>query len=52
MFECVRAACRVDKIDFTCTFEEFADLVDLSDLTAFQQQNGGDDTEGSGSKKK
>lgn len=46
---CVRSACRADKVDFTLTFEEFADGINLEDFTAFQN---GMATEEDGAKKK
>lgn len=50
MFCCIRSACRADKIDFSLTFEEFADGIDLSEFTSFQ--NGIADTSEDASKKK
>lgn len=49
MYCCVRSACRADKVDFTLTFEEFADGINLEDFTAFQN---GMATEEDGAKKK
>lgn len=49
MYCCVRSACRADKEDFTLTFEEFADGINLEDFTAFQN---GMATEEDGAKKK
>lgn len=49
MYCCVRSACRADKVDFTLTFEEFADGINLEDFTAFQN---GMATEADGAKKK
>lgn len=49
MYCCVRSACRADKVEFTLTFEEFADGINLEDFTAFQN---GMATEEDGAKKK
>lgn len=49
MYCCVRSACRADKVDFTLTFEEFADGINLEDFTAFQN---GMVAEADGAKKK
>lgn len=49
MYCCVRSACRADKVEFTLTFEEFADGINLEDFTAFQN---GMTTEEDGAKKK
>jgi hypothetical protein len=52
LYECVKSACRLDKIDFPYSYEEFADRIDLTELQSFQQQNGVENDIGRASKKK
>lgn len=49
MYCCVRSACRADRVEFTLTFEQFADGINLDDFTAFQDRLA---TEEDGAKKK
>ena len=43
MYECIKSACRVDGVSFDLSFEDFADRIDFSDLSNFQQtQSSGD----------
>lgn len=39
MWCCVRSACRIDKVDFDMSLEEFADSIDVSDVLAWQEAN-------------
>lgn len=50
MYCCVRSACRADKADFSLTFEEFADGIDLSEFNSFQGEMA-DNSEGASKKK-
>jgi hypothetical protein len=52
MYECVRSACRVDRIDFALSFEEFIDKISPAELLLFQNQNGEEEDKGKSSKKK